>query len=696
MARRDGAARGPHDVVPSLLRGRGVRPVAKQFCDETVGPGSAAAAGTHGEPSTARLGELLVEQKLITPGQLEESLRRQREAPRWTPLGHVLVSQGLLTRKQLDLVLDRYKKRSRLGEILLAARCLTPEQLQLALDHHLRSGQQLGRTLLKLGYVTEETLRLALCTQLHIHYFDLDTIILDRSLRGLVNKKYAARHLVVPLARVGNKLVVALDDPTKTGLIEDLQASVGLTIEVVTSTTSSIRRAFARLYGETITLDADQADRVILSDPNARALYERLVSAAPRTPGVGDSRARRPESGDEILRQLLHAAIVHRASDVHLESLDHRLQVRFRIDGVLQAPDLGPLEEALHANRAEIVSRVKIVSRLDISEKRRPQDGRFRVVLEKDGQAVNVDFRVSIIPGYHGENVVLRMLDPRAAPRSIETLGLAPAITARFGGLLRATAGMILVTGPTGSGKSTTLFGVLRTLYRPGIKILTAENPIEYVDDRFSQHEVNDRLGNTFARYLRAFLRHDPEVIMVGEIRDAETAELAVRAAQTGHLVLSTMHTNDAVSAVTRLWDLGVDSSLITSSLLGVLSQRLVRRLCPDCVEEYAPPAELLHAIFDRAPAGLSWVRGRGCTHCSLTGYSGRVAVAELWTPGDEDAVLVNMRAPFDQIRRSAARSTIPMAADVIDKLVRRQTTVEELVRTLPYSSLRQLREPRP
>lgn len=688
-----------HGVVPSLLCEVIVRAASTSSFEVTPRSGTARGDRAATEPLAARLGELLVEQKLISPAQLGEALRVQREAPSWAPLGHVLVTQGLLTRKQLDVVLDRYKKRSRLGEILLAASCLTADQLQRALDHHLRTGQQLGRTLLKLGYVTEETLRLALCAQLHVHYFDLDTIILDRSLRGLVNKKYAARHLVVPLARVGNKLVVAMDDPTKAGLVEDLQASVGLTIEVVTSTTSSIRRAFARLYGESVALDADQADRVILSDPNARALYQRLVSDGPAPPATSpqlvESR-RQPESGEGILRQLVHAAVVHRASDVHLESLDQRLQVRFRIDGVLQTPDLGELEEVLNANRAEIVSRVKIVSRLDIAEKRRPQDGRFRVVLEKDGQAVNVDFRVSIIPGYHGENVVLRMLDPRAAPRSIETLGLSPAITTRLGGLLRATAGLILVTGPTGSGKSTTLFGVLRTLYRPGIKILTAENPIEYVDDRFSQHEVNDRLGNTFARYLRAFLRHDPEVIMVGEIRDAETAELAVRAAQTGHLVLSTMHTNDAVSAVTRLWDLGVDSSLITSSLLGVLSQRLVRRLCPHCTEEYTPPPDLLHAIFDRSPGGLTWVRGRGCTHCNLTGYSGRVAVAELWTPSDEDAVLVNMRAPFDQIQRSAARTTIPMAADVIDKLVRRQTTMEELVRTLPYASLRQLREPAP
>ena len=244
---------------------------------------------------------------------------------------------------------------------------------------------------------------------------------------------------------------------------------------------------------------------------------------------------------------------------------------------MLQDPHLSLLEEAINRNHRAIVSRIKVLGKLDIAEKRRPQDGGFRVRLERGGQLVNIDMRISIIPGYYGENVVLRILDSRNAPRSIEQPGYAPQITAGLCQLLQNTSGLLLITGPTGSEKSTTLYGVLMTLYRPEIRILTAEEPIEYVYEQFSQCEVNEKIGNTFASYLRAFLRHDPEVIMLGEIRDTATAEMTFRAAQTGHLVLSTLHTNDAISAVTRPLALGVEATLITSALLGVLSQRLVR-----------------------------------------------------------------------------------------------------------------------
>ena len=283
------------------------------------------------------------------------------------------------------------------------------------------------------------------------------------------------------------------------------------------------------------------------------------------------------------------------------------------------------------------------------------------------------------------------MLDPRNMPESIDRLGLSDRITEEFRQLLKAPAGIILVTGPTGSGKSTTLFAALRELYRPEIKILTAENPIEYVCDKFSQHEVNERVGNTFASYLRAFLRHDPEVIMIGEIRDAETAELAFRAAQTGHLVLSTMHTNDAVSAVTRLWDLGIDGATITSSILGVLSQRLIRQVCVHCTEEYLPPSTLLRALNIRPNSGLTWHRGRGCPTCYSTGYKGRLAVGELWVPNDNDIVLINKQAPFEEIRRSADASTFSIAEDVRDRLLQGRTNLEELVRMLPFRSLSRL-----
>jgi type IV pilus assembly protein PilB len=251
---------------------------------------------------------------------------------------------------------------------------------------------------------------------------------------------------------------------------------------------------------------------------------------------------------------------------------------------------------------------------------------------------------------------------------------------------------MLLVTGPTGSGKSTTLFAALKSVYRPGIKILTAENPIEYVCDEFSQHEVNARLDNTFATYLKAFLRHDPEVIMLGEIRDDETVELAFRAAQTGHLVLSTMHTNDAISAVTRLWDLRVDSNLITSSLLGVLAQRLVREICRECKDEYVPSENLLRELFGAPPPEMRWYRGRGCKACRFTGYKGRLSVAELWIPNDQDVMLINKGAPFEEIQESSLRSTILMNEDVWDKLHQGRTNPEELIRALPFSTLRHLR----
>jgi type II secretory ATPase GspE/PulE/Tfp pilus assembly ATPase PilB-like protein len=329
---------------------------------------------------------------------------------------------------------------------------------------------------------------------------------------------------------------------------------------------------------------------------------------------------------------------------------------------------------------------------MDISEKRRPQDGSFRVRVERNGEIVAVDFRVSIVPSYYGENVVLRILDKRNAPTSIQDLGFSYAIIDQIQQLLKRTTGILLITGPTGSGKSSTLYAALMTLFRPEIRILTAENPIEYVYENLSQCEVNEKIGNTFANYLRAFLRHDPEVIMVGEIRDQETAEMAFRAAQTGHMLLSTLHTNDAISAVTRLLDLNIEANMITSSLLGVHAQRLVRKVCDQCKEDYMPSEDLLKEFFNTPPANFHWSRGKGCPQCNFTGYKGRMAVAELWTPSEDDIVLINKGVPFDEIKASAQKSTILMAEDAMEKIQASKTTLEELMRTLPYSSIEQFR----
>jgi type IV pilus assembly protein PilB len=639
--------------------------------------------GTGEAVAAVRLGELLLTEGLVTHAQLDEALRVQSAAEGYAPLGHILVAQKIVTRDQLLSVLERHRRSSKLGDILLKTGDLSREQLETALAEQRRSGQALGDVLLRLGLVSEERLRMALCRQLHIRFFSLDTIIIDPTLRTLVNEKFAMKHRTVPLARVGNLLVVAMDDPTQTRVVDDLQRSTGLKIEVITSTSAHITRALERLYhvevnpniaiGATVDVIGEDADSDIYA-----------------------SAAMRPaDSADEIVRKLLRVAIDRSASDIHLETINNRLQVRFRIDGMLQHFNLGTLGDDLGRQRNEVMSRLKILATMDIAERRRPQDGSFRARVETDGRVVPMDFRVSVIPSYYGENAVVRILDPRGAPDSLAALKMAQPVTERLEHLIQGSAGMILITGPTGSGKSTTLFAIMKSVYKPEIKIVTAEDPIEYVCPQFCQHEVDERVGNTFATYTRSFLRHDPEVIMLGEVRDAPTAELAFRAAQTGHLVLSTLHTNDALSAVTRLKDLGVDNTVCTSSLLGVLAQRLIREICWNCKEEYVPDAGLLRTAFEVAPRDLRWYHGTGCATCHQTGYKRRVAITELWTPSLDDVLLINQDAPFEAITESARKNTYTMATDAVVKLREGRTTLEELLRVMPPSALRELRATR-
>ncbi len=647
--------------------------------------------------SDAKIGELLVAEGIITQAQLHETLALQAELESYALLGQLLVARNIITRKQLRTALQLHRRSSRLGEILVNSRCITGDQLTRALTEQVRMGRPLGETLVRLGFVTEQQFRRALCMQLNIEFFDLSGIPLDPALKALINPRFAVKHLVVPLTRVGTRLVVAMNDPTQSRIIDDLRSGTGYEIEVVTSTSNGIRHALEALYdGHSAPVGAWSEPAPIADEPHVASLEEigkisdELSTRREATETLEIHNGF--ESANVALRALLRLAIDHGASDIHLEMVDRHMQTRFRIDGVLQELALGTLGEQIDMDRGKILSRLKILSKLDIAEKRRPQDGSFRARVERDGQGVSVDFRISIIPGYYGENAAIRILDPRGLPHSVEALGLAEPVTAGLRQLLRSPTGIILVTGPTGSGKSTTLFAALKSLYRPGIKILTAENPIEYVCDGFSQHEVNERLGNTFAKYLHAFLRHDPDVIMIGEIRDSETAELAFQASQTGHLVLSTLHTNDAIAALTRLCDLGVDANLIASSLLGVVAQRLVRQVCVDCKEPYVPVPELLAELFDDAPAGVSWYRGRGCRTCNFTGYRGRIVLAELWTPTDADVVLINRGAPVEEIRAYAQRTTRFMAEDAAEKLRQGRTSVEELIRALPHATLRGLR----
>jgi type IV pilus assembly protein PilB len=625
------------------------------------------------------LGRLLIQHRLITESQLQEALQIQRTRP-YKPIGQILVERGALTQGDLKAILDVYGKRSRLGEILVKSRVVSPEQLAVALNEQKQLGLRLGETLMKLNYITDEALRRALCSQLSIPFMDLNAYALDPRLTKLINRNYAKKHLVVPVCMGADTLTLAMEDPTDTAIVEEIRSFTGCAVNVVTSTYQTLQRAFRRLYEE--------------GEPELDAAPKlELISDASHEPGLHEE-STEAKQADAIVRDLVTVALEHRASDIHLEAVDYRMRARFRIDGELRELSLTSLNEALGRNGRSVASRVKILGNLDIAEKRRPQDGSFRVRIQRNGQIVTADCRISIVPGYYGENVLIRILDQRNAPTELRQLGYSTEVTEKLHDLLRRPTGVVLITGPTGSGKSTSLFGALMTVYRPGVKILTVEDPIEYVCERFTQCEVNERIGNTFSTYLRSFLRHDPDVIMVGEIRDQQSAELTLRAAQTGHLVLSTLHTNNAVSTINRLLDLGVDRTVITSSLLGIVAQRLVRKICEQCRTEWTPSEAFRKELFGGAGPDIPWYRGKGCDRCHFTGFSGRMVVGELWTPSDNDVLLINKGAPFDEIVASARANTVSMAEDVRDRLRAGVANLEELVRTLPYSSLYKFREP--
>ncbi|OIQ10973.1 GspE/PulE family protein [Neomoorella thermoacetica] len=544
--------------------------------------------------------------------------------------------------------------RRRLGDLLIEAGMLTPAQLEQALQEQKRSGERLGKVLIRLGFITEASMLEVLEFQLGIPKVVLADYHLDPEVVRLVPEGLARRYQAIPIRLDGNRLLVAMADPLNLVALDDLRLVTGKEIMPAIAAEKEIEAALSRFWQrEPVTSMSEVAAAVAAAESGGRA------GGTEGAPAV------------RLVNSFIQQAIQTRASDIHIEPQEGEVRVRLRVDGLLRELTRLPLGVL-----SSLISRIKIMAGMDIAEKRLPQDGRFQFTLGKR----SVDLRVSSLPTVYGEKIVLRLLDQEAMLLPLDDLGFLPAIKERFESLIHSSYGMLLITGPTGSGKTTTLYATLNILSSPEKNIITIEDPVEYLLPGINQVRVNPKAGLTFASGLRSILRQDPDIIMVGEIRDRETADIAVRAATTGHLVLTTLHTNDAAGAVTRLLDMGVEGYLVNSSLIGVVAQRLVRRICPHCREMYEPePGSPERAWL---PGAERLWRGRGCENCHYTGYANRTAIQEVLVMNEELRRLVAAKAPATALKEAAvAGGMVPLIDDGLEKARQGITTVSEVLR---------------
>jgi general secretion pathway protein E/type IV pilus assembly protein PilB len=559
-----------------------------------------------------------------------------------------------------------------IGVTLVERGLISREQLDDALAEHRASGERLDRVIVRKGYVSRDKVLLALGDQFHMPVVDLAAIEVEPKLLEALPSKLVYRQGCVPISRSDDRMVIATSDPFGLDALDELRLVTGCAIDIVLADEDDLRKFIRVHYGVgTDTLDQMSAD--------AGAGAE-LAGADPSV--AGEIEEAQEASVIKLVNDLLAEAVSERATDVHIEPYEQELIVRYRIDGVLQRGNVPP---TIHRFRAAIVSRLKIMANLNIAEKRLPQDGRitFRHRGERGG-VQEFDLRVSVIPMLFGEGVVLRVLSKAAVLMSLDDLGMPANVLATWDGMINRPHGIVLVTGPTGSGKSTTLYASLNRIVSDEIKVITVEDPVEYHVPGVNQIQVNARVGLTFASGLRSILRHDPDVVMIGEIRDKETAETAVQASLTGHLVFSTLHTNDAPGATTRLLDMGVEPFLVASSVEGILAQRLVRRLCKQCAETYRPDAADLPLDFELAP-GATLLRGHGCRECRSTGYRGRLGIYELLSISDELRELVMERVNAPQIAAAALRAgdLSTLKQDGYTKVRAGQSSITEVMRAL-------------
>ena len=569
----------------------------------------------------------------------------------------------------------------RLGELLLREKRITTGQLQEALNHQRTNGGRLGSNLVKLGFVRDEELTSLLSRQYGVPAINLSQFDLDPAVVRLIPGETAAKYQVIPVGKSGTALTLAMTDPTNVFAMDDIKFMTGLHVEPVVASENAVRDAITCYYGKTAAppgRSGDVATRALEDLGQGDGSLEVLADAQE----IDTATLERQGVEAPIIRlvnALMHSAIQRGASDIHVEPYEKEMRIRFRIDGVLH-PVMAPALKY----RDPITSRLKIMARLDIAEKRLPQDGRIKARFKEQGKTREIDFRVSSLPTLFGEKIVMRLLDREQLRLDMTSLGLEPEPLRRFEAAIRRPWGMVLVTGPTGSGKTNTLYSAITQLNQPGTNIITAEDPVEFNIAGINQVQVRDQIGLTFASALRSFLRQDPNVILVGEIRDVETATIAVKAALTGHMVLSTLHTNDAPSAVNRLVNMGVEPFLVNSSINLICAQRLVRRICDSCREsQVLKPETVLEAGFTPEEVGtLRLSRGRGCERCGNTGYKGRVGLFEVMELSDGLRQMVLENAPVAALRQLAIQEgMITLRQSGLRKVREGVTTLDEVVR---------------
>lgn len=561
---------------------------------------------------------------------------------------------------------------TRLGELLVKERMITPLQLKKAMEQQRSSGGRLGHELTRLGYIDENELTGFLSKQYGVPSINLSDFEIDSEVLKLLPKEVVTRHQVVPINRSGNTIIIAMADPSNIYAIDDIKFITKFNVEVVVASEQAIAEAIEKYYTSNVSFDEVMLD---FGEGEEAIEFEEDVEEDLNVLDLEKSAGDAPVV--KLVNLILLDAIRKNASDIHVEPFEKQLRIRYRIDGVLYEVMKPPIK-LKHA----ITSRLKIMSNLDIAERRLPQDGRIKLKL---GRGKEMDFRVNVMPVMWGEKVCMRLLDKSNLQLDMTKLGFEEKVLQDFKEQIYKPFGMILITGPTGSGKTTTLYSTLSELNKTTTNICTAEDPVEFNLFGINQVQMHDDIGLNFASALRAFLRQDPDVIMVGEIRDFETAEIGVKAALTGHLVLSTLHTNDAPSSVSRLLNMGIEPFLVASSVNLIGAQRLLRKLCRDCREPVEVPPQVLidMGVSPEDVSSFEVQRGRGCRTCNNTGYKGRIAVYEIMVMSDELAEFILNGASTLELKREAIRQgmkTLRMSA--LTKLAEGMTSMEEVARS--------------